>query len=297
MGTWPQGRIYSWLLLGVGLALAGCTTASEPVGSGSSTLVVGILPGEDPAILRERYLPLSEYLSNKLGMSCELTIPSSYDHLLELFHDGEIDLAYFGGFTFVRAQERDNAIPLVMRAADTRFTSYFLVNATNPARALSDLRGKTFAFGPALSTSGHIMPRFFLSEQKIAPERFFGQVRYSGAHDVTAYWVRDGEADVGAANSRIIDAMFFDSRLSATDVRVIWETPPYPNYVWAIHPGMNDELTIRLRDAFLNLTPTEESHAHILKLLGAESFVPASSRDFSLLREIVDEQQSREATR
>ena len=79
------------------------------------TLRIGILPDQDPETLQRRFAPILKYLSAALQIPCELRIPESYEHLLELFHKGEIDLGYFGGYSFVNARQQDRAVPVVKR--------------------------------------------------------------------------------------------------------------------------------------------------------------------------------------
>ncbi len=279
-------------LVMIGIVAAGFFLASRPNSGGNPTpavIRVGVLPDMDRQELLKRYVPLLDYLSGETGFAFELVTPKTYDELLKLFGDGTVDLAYLGGLTFVKAYVFHGAQPLVMRDVDTRFTSYFLARLGNPESGLDDFKGKKFSFGARLSTSGHLMPRQFLKTKKgIEPEAFFGEVRYSGAHDKTAYWVRDGEVDLGVANSEIIKTMFRDGRLKKSDLRVLWETPPYPDYVWAVRRGVDETTMTRLRDAFLSLEAGNRDHADILLLMGAGSFLPTGANDFMSLKLIAE---------
>jgi phosphonate transport system substrate-binding protein len=177
-----------------------------------------------------------------------------------------------------------------MRDVDTKFTSVFLVKGNSPTRDLTKTGGDRFSFGSRQSTSGHLMPRFFMvSEQNIIPEKHFASVRYSGRHDLTAYGVRDGAVDLGVANSRIIRKMLMDGRLEPQDIRIIWETPPYSDYVWAIHPRVTVKDRAKIRQAFLNLSVDNPSHATILANLDTGGFLPASEQDFIDLKAIVND--------
>jgi phosphonate transport system substrate-binding protein len=189
------------------------------------TLRIGILPDQDPETLQRRFAPILKYLSAALQIPCELRIPESYEHLLELFHKGEIDLGYFGGYSFVNARQQDRAVPLVMRRIDTRFTSLFLVHANSTVQKIEDLQGKRIGFGSPLSTSGHLMPRYFLLQMKMEPEEYFSHVAYSGAHDKTVYWVRDGVIDVGTANANTVRSMLSRNLIGSDEIRILWETP------------------------------------------------------------------------
>ncbi len=254
-----------------------------------SVLRVGVLPDESVEALHMRYDPLLAHLSAETGLDFKLILPSDYSELVRLFRDHEVDLAYFGGLTFVRAHLLHHAESLVMRDVDTRFTSWFLVKDGDPANGLEDFKGKVFTFGSRLSTSGHLMPRHFMqTEKQIIPEEFFAEVRYSGAHDKTAYLVRDGEIGLGVANSEIIKTMLRDGRLKENEIRVLWETPPYPDYVWAVHDHFKEGFKTRLRDAFLVLDADDAVHGKILAGMGAGAFFPAGTSDFLSLKGVAE---------
>lgn len=282
-----RARVFAALFAGVLPFCAACDS-EEMDRSEITVLRIGVLPDQTAEVLRERYTPLFEHLARELDIPYEFVASRTYAELVERFVSGRVDLAYFGGFTFLKAEAAGAAVPLVMRDVDAKFTSYFLVRADSPATEITDFKGKVFSFGSRLSTSGHLMPRQFLLERGVQPEDFFGEVRYSGAHDTTAYDVRDGRADLGVANTHVIRSMFADGRLDRDDVRVLWQTPPYPDYVWAIRSTIGPALRRRIRDAFLDLSAGGEGHARILGRMSAGAFLPASAEDFRPLREITE---------
>lgn len=249
-------------------------------------LRVAVLPDETHDQLLKRHKPLIEYLAQAMGIEYELIIPDDYEQLGQIFQDGKADLAYFGGLTFIQAIKENGAQALVMRDIDANFTSTFLVRADNTASGIGDLEGESLAFGSILSTSGHLMPRLFLNKEGIDPEEFFGEVKYSGAHDKTAEWVRDGVATLGVVNSRVVERMYDTGRLLPGKVRILSKTPPYPDYVWALRKGVSEEFTEKLRNAFLSLSLTNSENADILEKAYATGFLPARNSDFSELEKI-----------
>lgn len=274
-----------WLIACAAVAaLAVAGYLGMPSDAPADRVRVGILPDQSREILEARYQPIMQRLSDTLGMPFELVIADDYEGLVQLFVAGDVDLAYFGGLTFLRAEEKAGARPLVMRSNDLNFHSYFLVRADETASSLGEMKGRKLAFGSNLSTSGHLMPRFFMERDGFQPEVWFSQVAFSGAHDKTAYWVRDGIADIGIANSAIVDRMFESGRLDPKSVRVLGKTPPYADYVWAAQPGMPDEISARIRDIFLSLSPAQPEDLAILTSLEAESFLPALTTDYAQLR-------------
>ena len=267
------------------LFVIGCSPDED---QSKTSLRVGVLPDQSEPELRKRYEPLIGHLSETTGLNYELVIPNDYNHLLVLFADRKIDLAYLGGLTFVKAQRDHQAVPLVMRDTDLKFRSYFLARADDSSRAVTDFKGLRLAFGSKLSTSGHLMPRHFLKERGIEPERFFGDVLYSGAHDRTAIWVRDRKADLGVANAKIVEGMFEDGRLPPEQVKIVSQTPAYPDYVWAAQRDLNSALQDRIVDAFLILSPAEEKQGDILERLDTGGFLPAQTSDFSELIQVAE---------
>jgi phosphonate transport system substrate-binding protein len=275
-------------LVGAGLAfqLSACSGPEQELSI--ETLRIGVLPDESEKALLERYTPLFEHLSQETGHPYEIVIPNNYEEMLRAFGEGQIDLAYFGGVTFVMADSEYDAVPLVMRDVDTRFTSDLVVTGEDP-RTLEELQGKRFSFGSRLSTSGHLMPRHFLQVARgITPEKYFRSIQYSGKHDRTALLVRDGEVDAGVVNSEIIRKMFSDGRLQPGDIRIIWTTPPYADYVWAAHPQVHPMDREKIQQAFLQLSVENPQHEAILSNLGAGGFYPASNRDSSILKQVMD---------
>ena len=280
------------------MVLVGTLTAIRfvaPPGVQGFEITVGVLPDQREAVLRAKFNPLIAFLNSQTRHDFKLLVPRDYGHLVSLFESGEIDLAYFGGLTFVQAQQRAEAQALVMREVDARFTTSFVARNESPWNTCQklvckELAGTVLSFGSKLSTSGHLMPRFFLREQLgIEPELLFGEIRYSGGHDKSAIDVLNGTAVLGALNFRILAAMLKDGRIGQNELVQIWETPPYPNYVWAVRRDLDQDLVIDIRNLFLGLSRANEEERRILDALQAEGFLPASLRDFETLSTIAAE--------
>ena len=134
-----------------------------------------------------------------------------------------------------------------------------------------------------MSTSGHLMPRYFLEEEGVYPEQFFGSVRHSSGHDQTASWVRDGTVALGVANCVIVQSLFDNRLLSSDEVKIIKTTPPYSDYVWAVRSSMGENTKALLLDAFLSLDATDYGHRAILRSQGANGYLPAGRGNFDLV--------------
>jgi phosphonate transport system substrate-binding protein len=261
----------------VGLFCVVATTASA-----QGTLKISAIPDEAPTELQRKFVPLGKHLEQQTGMKVEFIPVTDYAAVVESLATGRIDMAWLGGFTFVQASKRTNgaAIPIVQREEDTRFTSKF-VTSSPQIKTLADLKGKTFAFGSPASTSGHLMPRYFLIQAGIEPDRDFKNVAFSGAHDATAAFVQSGKVDAGVLNASVYDKLVEQKKIDPAKVRVFAVTPTYYDYNWTVRGGMDPALVKKLTDAFLKLDPKNPEDAQILELQRATKFVPTRPENYA----------------
>jgi phosphonate transport system substrate-binding protein len=238
-----------------------------------SVLKVSAIPDEAPTELLRKFTPLGTYLEQQLGMEVEFVPVTDYAAVVEALAADRVDLVWLGGFTFVQARVKTgNAIPLVQRTQDKQFISRF-ISADPLVQSLQDLKGKRFAFGSVSSTSGSLMPRFFLKQDGIVPEQFFSRVAYSGAHDATAAWVAAGKADAGVLNASVWDKLVSEGKVDTAKVRVIATTPPYFDYNWTVRGTLDAGLIDQIKAAFLALNPARPEHKVILDLQRASRFI------------------------
>jgi phosphonate transport system substrate-binding protein len=242
---------------------------------------VTAIPDESPTELARKAAPLVKYLEQKLGMKVEFTPVSDYAAAVEALANKQVDLAWFGGFTFVQAQQRSGgkAVPLVQREEDTKFRSVFIT--TNPAiKRLADLKGHTFTFGSQSSTSGHLMPRSNLLAAGIDPDRDLKRVAYSGTHDATAAAVASGKVDAGALNISVWDKLVADKKVDPAKVRVFYTTPPYYDYNWTVNADMPAAERAKLVKAFTDLSDATPQGREILELQRATRFIPTRPENY-----------------
>ena len=251
---------------------------AQPAG----VLRVSAIPDEAPTELQRKFKPLGDYLKQETGMDVQFVPVTDYAAVVEGLATNKLDLAWLGGFTYVQARLRTNGgvVPIVQRAEDAKFTSRFIVPVNSPAKTLADLKGKTFAFGAPSSTSGSLMPRYFLLQAGIDPERDFKSVAFSGAHDATVAFVAAGRAEAGVLNASVMDKLLESHNANAAKVRVLAVTPPYFDYNWTVRPGLDPALTKKLTDAFLKLDPAKPAMKEIMDLQRASRFVPTKNSNY-----------------
>jgi phosphonate transport system substrate-binding protein len=237
-------------------------------------LRISAIPDENPTELQRKFSKVAAHLEKEVGMKVEYTAVTDYAAVVEGLAAKKIDLAWLGGFTFVQARIRTgNAIPIAQRAEDEKFTSKFIANSASKINGLADLKGKNFTFGSVSSTSGHLMPRFFLLENKINPEKDFKRIAFSGAHDATALQVESGKVEAGVLNASVWDKLVTEKKVDTSKVKVIWTTPPYYDYNWTVRGDLDPGLVKKLTDAFLRLDPGNPAHKELLDLQRASKFI------------------------
>ena len=248
----------------------------------ANVLRVSAIPDEAPSELQRKFKPLGEYLKAKTGLDVQFTPVTDYAAVVEGLATKKIDLAWLGGFTFVQAKLRTDglAVPIVQRAEDEKFTSRFIVPLDSPIKSIAELKGHTFVFGAPSSTSGSLMPRFFLQQQGIVPERDFKTVAFSGAHDATVAFVASGRAEAGVLNASVMDKLVEAKNPNAEKVRVLATTPPFYDYNWTVRPGLDPALAKKLTDAFLALDPAKPADKEILDLQRASKFIPTKASNY-----------------
>jgi phosphonate transport system substrate-binding protein len=273
-------RSLQHLFASLSLALITGTAAAQTAMPG--VLRVTAIPDESPTELARKFAPLGKYLEGKLGMKVEWTPVTDYAAAVETVVNRKIDLAWFGGFTFVQASVRSNGkvIPLVQREEDERFRSVFITDAKSGIAKLEDLKGKTLSFGSASSTSGHLMPRSFLLAAKINPDADLKRVSFSGAHDATIAAVASGKVDAGALNISVWEKFVADKKVDTSQVKVFFTTPAYYDYNWTVHADMPADLRNKIQQAFLALDPATPEGKEILGLQRATRFVPTQPENY-----------------
>ena len=270
---------HSILKTALGLALFSVAALS----SAQQTLRVTAIPDESPTELARKFEPLGKYLESKLGMKVEFTPVTDYAAAVETLVNKKVDLAWFGGFTFVQSSVRSGGktIPLVQREEDTAFKSVFITSKDSGITKLEDLKGKTLSFGSQSSTSGHLMPRSFLLAAKVDPDKDLKRVSFSGAHDATIAAVASGKVDAGALNVSVWNKFVEEKKVDPAEVKVFFTTPAYFDYNWTVHADMPAALREKITRAFLDLNASTPQGAEILKLQRAAKFVPTSVENYN----------------
>ncbi|MFB6346835.1 MAG: putative selenate ABC transporter substrate-binding protein [bacterium] len=274
----------------VSLILVGCGS-----GQGSRaerSFVVGAIPDQNISKLNRRFQLFSDYLEKQTDLNVEYSRSNDYAALVTAFNRGEVHLGWFGGLTGVQARR---AVPgskaIAQRPRDKKFNSKFIVQADLDVQSLKDLKGLTFTFGDQNSTSGHLMPRYYLLRAGIEPSKdFAAPPNYSGSHDKTWKLVESGAYQAGALNEAVWARAVRENQVDTDKVRVFYTTPPYNDYNWTIHARVNELFgtgtVSSIKQALLNLDPENPREKKILDLFSAKGFVKTSNENYQAIEDV-----------
>jgi phosphonate transport system substrate-binding protein len=283
-------------------AIAILTVCSALVGGGTAAqerpvLVFTAIPDQDETRLVERFTRVAEYLQGELGVPVKYLPVKSYPAAVTAFINNQVQLAWFGGFTGVQARRQvPDSEAIAQGAEDVAFKSFFIANAKTGliktgAKPGSDfpkeIAGKSFTFGSRASTSGRLMPEYFIRQQLggQSPDEVFSRVGFSGDHSRTIQLVQSGAYEVGAVDYSVWELDSKAGKVDQSQVQVIWETPTFPDYQWTVRGDVEKTYGAgfkeRLRGALLAVDDPA-----ILGQFGRTRFIPAKNSDYGPIEEV-----------
>ena len=247
------------------------------------------IPDQDESRLVERFGKVASYLEAKLGVPVKYIPVKNYPAAVTAFTNGQVQLAWFGGFTGVQARK---AVPgsqaIAQGAEDAAFKTYLIANVKTglqPSKDFpKDIAGKSFTFGSRASTSGRLMPEYFIRQAfpGKTPEQVFPTVGFSGDHSRTIQLVQSGAFAVGAVDYSVWDLDAKAGKVDPKAVSVIWESPTFPDYQWTVRGDVDaiygDGFTAKLKAALIGIADPA-----ILEPFGRSTFIPVDNAAYAPL--------------
>jgi phosphonate transport system substrate-binding protein len=289
-------RLVAALMIGAAFVSACGDDDSDSGGSAGDkpTLNIGAIPDQDPQELQRLYGTVADHLSRELDVKVVYKPVTDYTASVTAFRVGDLDLVWFGGLTSVQAQKQvQGATPIAQRDIDAEFHTVVIANRDSdlaPIHAASELetlKGHTFTFGSESSTSGRLMPQYFLQRAGVELGDFEGKPGFSGSHDKTIDLVQAGTYDAGALNEQVWLDRKAKGTVDSAKVEVLWQSPAYPDYQWVIRPDADERFgagfTDRVKRTLLALDSSDPQEKEILDLFGAKRFIETREGDHEVI--------------
>jgi len=284
----PLSLISSFLLV-IALSFSAHLRADD-----KTTLVFSAIPDQDESRLRARFSKVAKYLEEKLEVPVKYVPVKSYAAAVTSFRNNQLQLAWFGGLSGVRARTLTPGSEAIAQGEeDPEFHTYIIAHeSTGLTRSDAfpkEIVGKSFTFGSKGSTSGRLMPEFFIRESLgQSPDESFKVVGFSGNHSRTVALVESGAYEVGAVNYKVWDKMVEENKVDTSKVSVIWKTPAYTDYQWTLRGDVDsvwgEGFGAKVKDALLTMKDPE-----LLDAFPRKSFIPASNDDYQQIEDTAKE--------
>jgi len=274
------------------ILISGSAISQSPATAQSPVFVFTAIPDQDETRLVERFSRFAKYLEGKLGVPVKYVPVKTYPAAVTAFINSDVQLAWFGGYTGVQAR---HAVPgseaIAQGAEDVNFKSYFIANSETGLKFSRDfpagIQGKTLTFGSRSSTSGRVMPEYFIRKHFAGkqPDEIFSRIGFSGDHSRTLQLVQSGAYQVGVMDYTVYETEKKAGRVDENRVSVIWESPTFPDYQFTIRgdvdkqfgPGFKE----KVRQAIVSLDDPE-----ILGYFARSKFIPASNAQYAPIEEV-----------
>ena len=256
-------------------------------------LYISAIPDQNPERLNRLYNILSSELSKHLNVQVRYKPVINYSAAVTAFRTGNLDLVWFGGLTGVQARlQKRGAMVIAQRDIDENFHTVFIANRKsslkkiNNINDLKSLKGKRFTFGSESSTSGRLMPQYYLNKAGVQLKDFKGGAPgFSGSHDSTLMLVQSGSYEAGALNEQVWESNKRRGRVDPTKVVLIWKTPSYYDYHWLAQGNLDKKFregfTQELTNFFINCSKNDKNQKKILELFGANKFILSRNENYN----------------
>lgn len=266
--------------------LTGCTkTETTPPKkiSHEKVLVFGVVPEQNIFHQMERYQPVADYLSKKIGMEVKVKILPEYGNVIDNFSSFSLDGAFFGSFAYALAHLKLGveilARPEYLDGVST-YHGLIFSRRDSRIRAAKDMRGKRFVFVDKATTAGYLLPLAYFEKQGIKDYKtYFRETYFAGTHEYAIMDVLNKKADIGAAKNTVYERMAKDDDRIGKELIILEKSPDVPENGLAVRKDLDDPIKKRLKDALLNMHSDPDARS-VLKNFGARRFIETTDKDY-----------------
>ena len=254
------------------------------------TFTFTAIPDENELELKKRFDKVAAYLSKELGITVKYIPVKSYTAAVTAFRNNQVQLAWFGGLSGVQARRLVPGSEAIAQGyEDQFFKSYFIAHHStnlNLSEQFPNISNMTFTFGSKGSTSGRLMPQFFI-ERNLGkrPNDAFKRVGFSGDHSRTISLVQSGAYQVGAVNYKVWETALAANKIDLNKVSVIWQSPTYPDYQWTVRSDINDVFGKGFKTTLQNVLLNMDDPL-LLASFPRKSFVSAVNQDYEPIESV-----------
>ncbi len=255
-------------------------------------LLIGLISERNIFEQMNRYEPLADYISKKIGIKVELKVLTRYGNIIDNFVSLHLDGAFFGSFTYALAHARLGVEPVARPEDNDGVSTYYgliFVRKDSGIKTAKDMKGKTFAFVDRATTAGYLLPLAYFRGNGITDYRtYFKETYFTGTHEDAIYDVINRKADIGSAKNTVFYQLAKTDKRVEDELRILIRSPDVPENGLALRKDIDRSIRKMLGETLLNMHNDMEGR-NILKRFGAKRFIPTTDADYKGVYEYIKE--------
>lgn len=250
----------------IALGLSACLSAAL-----AEDLNFGIISTEATQNLKADWQPLLDDMAKKTGFTVKAFFAPDYAGIIEGMRFNKVQVAWFGNKSAIEAVDRASGevFAQMVNADGTQgYYSHLIVHKDSPIQGLDDVlkNGKSYSFGNGdpNSTSGFVVPGFYVfAQNKIDAKSHFKVVRNAN-HETNALAVANKQVDVATNNSENLDKVLANFPEKHKDIRIVWTSPliPLDPLVW--RKDLPEATKAKLKDFLFNYGKADPREKEVL---------------------------------
>ena len=208
-------------------------------------------------------------------------------------------MAHLTPFAYVLATQRAGLAPIVTLGVNGKPTLYHSIIFTNTRtglKTMADVKARakslTLCFADPASTSGHLIPRSYLSSVGLNPDNAFKETMFAGSHAASILSVQSGKVDIGCSTSELaLNKLIKEGVVKKEDIVILWTSPPIVNDAITVRTDLNKDFIKKIQDAYLSAAKDDfPAFSQYVKLYWPHpeqmAYVPAQDSMYNQLRKI-----------
>jgi len=247
------------------------------------SLTLGLIPERNIFRQLDRYEPLANYLSKRIGADIHLKVLTRYGNIIDNFVSAELDGAFFGSFSYALAHVKLGVEPIARPESADGISTYYgliMVRKNGGIKTVDDMKGKIFAFVDRATTAGYLLPLAYFKENGIADyQQFLRETYFAGTHEAAIYDLLNKKADICAAKNTVFTRLAARDKRLTTELLVMARSPDVPENGLAIRKDLDGAIKNELKKTLLTMDEDMEG-ARVLKRFGAKKFIETTDDDY-----------------
>jgi phosphonate transport system substrate-binding protein len=221
-------------------------------------ITIGVIPTESSASAMKGFEPFRADMEKSLGIPVKLFIAPDYAGVIEAMRFNKVQIAWFGNKSAIEAVNRASGEVFVQTVdvnGNPGYWSLIVVHKDSPYQNMDEIirdgKNLTFGNGDPNSTSGYLIPTYYIWGQRgIDPAKHFKLMRNAN-HETNLMAVANKQVDFATNNTENWDKFSQAHPEQIKNVRAIWKSPLIPSDPMVWRKDLPKEWKSKIKGFFL----------------------------------------------